>query len=66
MISELSAKYQFGAARIGYSVPQNPRYSDDYRRPSPSSRRYPVAYSCFGPEISPSATFQITNFVGYG
>ena len=22
--------------------------------------------SCFGPEISPSATFQITNFVGYG
>ena len=25
-----------------------------------------VAYSCFGPEISPSATFQITNCVGYG
>ena len=24
------------------------------------------AYSCFGPEISPSATFQITNYVGYG
>ena len=25
-----------------------------------------LAYSCFGPEISPSATFQITNYVGYG
>ena len=25
-----------------------------------------VAYSSFGPEISPSATFEITNFVGYG
>ena len=24
------------------------------------------ANSCFGPEISPSATFQITNYVGYG
>ena len=26
----------------------------------------PPAYSCFGPEISPSATFEITNLVGYG
>ena len=24
------------------------------------------AFACFGPEISPSATFQITNCVGYG
>ena len=24
------------------------------------------AYSCFGPVIFPSATFQITKFVGYG
>ena len=25
-----------------------------------------MAYACFGPEISPSATFQITNYVCYG
>ena len=34
---------------------------DTYHR-----RHLRQAYSCFGPEISPSATFQITNYVGYG
>ena len=33
---------------------------------SPHRQALQVAYACFGPEISPSATFQITNYVGYG
>ena len=38
-------------------LPENSPNDADYLR---------RAYSCFGPEISPSATFQITNYVGYG
>ena len=37
-------------------LPEKPNDADYLRR---------GAYSCFGPEISPSATFQITNYVGY-
>ena len=38
-------------------LPENLSNDADYLR---------RAYSCFSPEISPSATFQITNYVGYG
>ena len=47
----------FSVCLSALMLPENSPNDADYLR---------RAYSCFGPEISPSATFQITNYVGYG
>ena len=44
---------------LSIGIPENSPNDADYLRRA-------QAYSCFGREISPSATFQITNYVGYG